>query len=57
MSELLQIEASIDAVFLKKLDAWRQKQADHPSRPEALRRLAEDSLALNDMLEKMQPLC
>jgi len=31
--------------FLEKLDAWRRKQADLPSRAEALRRLAEAGIA------------
>jgi hypothetical protein len=31
--------------LLKKLDAWRREQEDLPSRPEALRRLAEKALA------------
>lgn len=30
--------------FLEKLDAWRRKQADLPSRPAALRRLAGEAL-------------
>ena len=27
-----------------KIDAWRAKQADNPSRPEAIRRLVESAL-------------
>ena len=30
--------------FLERLDAWRREQPDLPSRPEALRRLAEQAL-------------
>ena len=30
--------------LLKRLDHWRRKQPDLPSRPEALRRLAEKAL-------------
>ena len=30
--------------LLKQLDDWRRKQPDLPSRPEALRRLAEKGL-------------
>ena len=30
---------------LKVLDRWRRQQADHPGRPEALRRLVELALA------------
>lgn len=30
--------------LLKRLDAWRREQEDLPSRPEALRRLAEKAL-------------
>lgn len=30
--------------FLKRLDDWRREQEDMPSRPEALRRLAEQAL-------------
>jgi hypothetical protein len=31
--------------FLKKIDKWRQKQPDEPSRAEAIRRLVEAGLA------------
>jgi hypothetical protein len=30
--------------FLKRLDEWRREQPDLPTRPEALRRLAEKGL-------------
>jgi hypothetical protein len=45
MSQYPQINVRVDEEFLKRLDAWRQKQSDPPTRPEALRRLAERQLA------------
>jgi septal ring factor EnvC (AmiA/AmiB activator) len=35
----------LGASFLKKVDEWRRKQRDHPSRAVAIRRLAERGLA------------
>jgi hypothetical protein len=34
----------IQPELLKRLDDWRREQPDLPSRPEALRRLAEKAL-------------
>lgn len=34
----------IQPELLKQLDAWRREQPDLPTRPEALRRLAEEAL-------------
>jgi hypothetical protein len=34
----------IQPELLERLDAWRREQPDMPSRPEALRRLAEKAL-------------
>ena len=31
---------------LKRIDAWRGKQADQPERPEAIRRLVEQGLTM-----------
>jgi hypothetical protein len=42
-AETFQMRASDD--FLKKIDKWRQKQPDEPSRAEAIRRLVEKGLA------------
>ncbi|MFZ1152059.1 MAG: hypothetical protein WAR76_20385 [Xanthobacteraceae bacterium] len=39
------IEMRLPTSFLKALDNWRRKQRDLPSRPEAIRRLAERGLA------------
>lgn len=39
-----QINVRMDDDLLKRLDDWRRKQPDLPNRPEALRRLAEQSL-------------
>jgi hypothetical protein len=38
------ISTRMQPELLKKLDAWRREQPDLPSRPEALRRLAERAL-------------
>jgi hypothetical protein len=40
-----QVNVWADAAFLKRLDAWRRRQADLPNRPEAMRRLADIALA------------
>jgi hypothetical protein len=40
---LLQMRASDK--FLRSIDGWRLKQADRPSRAEAIRRLVEQALA------------
>jgi hypothetical protein len=39
------VEMRLDTSFLKTVDNWRRKQRDLPSRAEAIRRLAERSLA------------
>ena len=41
MAEYPQIGVRVDEEFLKQLDAWRKKQDDVPTRPEAIRRLVE----------------
>ena len=38
------VGARLQPELLKRLDDWRRKQPDLPSRPEALRRLAEKGL-------------
>jgi hypothetical protein len=38
------VSTRIQPEMLKRLDEWRREQADLPSRPEALRRLAEQAL-------------
>jgi hypothetical protein len=38
------VSTRLQPEFLKRLDDWRREQADLPSRPEALRRLAEKAL-------------
>jgi len=45
MSQYPQINVRVDEKFLERLDEWRRKQPDLPTRPEALRRLAEQALA------------
>ena len=37
-------EMRADSAWLKRLDDWRRKQADIPSRAEAIRRLVEAAL-------------
>ncbi len=44
MAEYPQIGVRVDEEFLKLIDAWRKKQDDLPSRPEAIRRLVEIGL-------------
>jgi metal-responsive CopG/Arc/MetJ family transcriptional regulator len=44
MTEYPQIGVRVDEEFLKQLDAWRRKQEDVPTRPEAIRRLVELAL-------------
>jgi hypothetical protein len=44
MQKYPQINVRVDEHFLKRLDAWRKTQDDLPTRPEALRRLAEQAL-------------
>jgi metal-responsive CopG/Arc/MetJ family transcriptional regulator len=39
------VSTRIQPEMLKRLDEWRREQPDLPSRPEALRRLAEQALA------------
>lgn len=41
------VATRIQPELLKRLDDWRRKQPDLPSRPEALRRLAERALGEN----------
>jgi hypothetical protein len=41
MAEYPQIGVRVDPEFLKLIDAWRRKQDDMPTRPEAIRRLVE----------------
>lgn len=38
------VSTRLQPELLKRLDDWRRKQPDLPSRPEALRRLAEKGL-------------
>lgn len=38
------VSTRLQPEFLKRLDDWRRQQPDLPSRPEALRRLAEKGL-------------
>ena len=38
------VGARLQPELLKRLDEWRREQPDLPSRPEALRRLAEKGL-------------
>jgi len=45
MSQYPQINVRVDEEFLERLDAWRRKQPDLPTRPEAIRRLADRGLA------------
>jgi hypothetical protein len=44
MQKYPQINVRVDESFLKRLDGWRKTQDDLPTRPEALRRLAEQAL-------------
>jgi hypothetical protein len=46
MVEYPQIGVPVDADFLKQVDEWRRKQDDVPTRPEAIRRLAEVALKI-----------
>jgi len=46
MAEYPQIGVRVDDDLLKRLDDWRRKQEDVPSRPEAIRRLMEMALKL-----------
>jgi metal-responsive CopG/Arc/MetJ family transcriptional regulator len=41
MAEYPQIGVRVDEDLLKRLDDWRRKQEDVPTRPEAIRRLIE----------------
>jgi len=52
MSQYPQINVRVDEEFLKRLDEWRRKQPDLPTRPEALRRLAEQALTSAPMTTK-----
>ena len=53
MTQYPQIGVRVDESFLKRLDAWRKKQPDLPTRPEGLRRLAD--LALASATAKSKP--
>jgi metal-responsive CopG/Arc/MetJ family transcriptional regulator len=44
MAEYPQIGVRVDEEFLKRIDEWRRKQDDMPTRPEAIRRLVEIGL-------------
>ena len=44
MAEYPQIGVRVDEDFLKQIDAWRRKQEDVPTRPEAIRRLVDIGL-------------
>ena len=44
MTEYPQIGVRVDPDLLKRLDDWRRKQEDVPTRPEAIRRLVEVGL-------------
>jgi hypothetical protein len=44
MAEYPQIGVRVDEELLKRIDAWRKKQDDLPTRPEAIRRLCEIAL-------------
>jgi uncharacterized protein len=37
-------EMLVDPTFLRRIDDWRRKQPDLPSRAEAIRRLVEQAL-------------
>lgn len=37
-------EMLVDPTFLRRIDGWRRKQPDLPSRAEAIRRLVEEAL-------------
>jgi len=37
-------EMLVDPAFLRRIDDWRRKQPDLPSRAEAIRRLVEQAL-------------
>jgi hypothetical protein len=45
MPQYPQIGVRVDEEFIERLDAWRRQQPDLPTRPEALRRLADRGLA------------
>jgi metal-responsive CopG/Arc/MetJ family transcriptional regulator len=44
MAEYPQIGVRVDEDLLKRIDEWRRKQDDLPTRPEAIRRLIEQGL-------------
>jgi len=39
------LEMRVDDAYLKRLDNWRRKQEDLPTRAEALRRITEQAFA------------
>jgi metal-responsive CopG/Arc/MetJ family transcriptional regulator len=55
MQEYPQISIRVGDDFLKRLDEWRRRQNDLPSRPEAIRRLIKLGLHSRDRrVEKKQ---
>jgi Arc/MetJ-type ribon-helix-helix transcriptional regulator len=42
------LDTRINAALIERLDAWRRKQGDMPSRAEAIRRLVEQALTSAD---------
>jgi hypothetical protein len=46
MAEYPQIGVRVDDDLIKRLDEWRKRQDDLPSRPEAIRRLVELGLTV-----------
>lgn len=44
MAKNPQVNIRVDEDFLARVDAWRRTEKDIPTRPEAIRRLAEQSL-------------
>jgi hypothetical protein len=47
-----QINVRVDEAFLTRLDAWRRKQLDPPTRPAALKALAERALDAEEQATK-----
>jgi hypothetical protein len=44
----------VSDLFLRRIDAWRRKQEDQPSRAEAIRRLVDAGLSLTKQLPKIK---
>lgn len=55
MTQYPQIGVRVDEEFLERLDAWRRQQPHPPTRPEALRRLADQALATEEAASKPKP--